>query len=479
MTIALRRRIGWLAIGQGTARAAQLLVALVLVHLMPTAEWNSLAIVLTVYLVAVTVGSLNLEHSVVTFLPLLDAGQHHAFLVQTRRFLLFTGALAAGTILVAVHVTGFIDGTATTALLCIAVVLEIPAVIAGPTLVARESHRAAGIWDSTFGILFFACAAIPAAARHDARSVVEGLAFYGLCRFIALAFVVRAHGRSQTARRVDNLVRRQIAFCAPLGLSLALGTLTRAVDKWIVAWLIPGAIGSYAIAAQEIPLVAVLPYAGGAAVAAGLVRHFSDGNSGAALDLWRRQASAMCAPVVAISVGVGLVSGELFDILLPPHQRAAAGAFRFFAIIGVHRVTEYGMVLRAAHRNAHIVESAAVVLIGCVVFGVVGGWTAGIIGVSLGTALAFGIGWLVMLRRIAQAFDSTIARVFPWNRWLRSVLAACTGFVGGTTAAAPFDGVIVRLLLKVVVFVTVFRLLDGAAHDDLDDTDRTYKGTAP
>jgi len=458
VTNALHRGISWLAFGQGAVRGAQMIAALVLAHLMPAQEWNTLALALSVYLVGVTIGSLNLEHSVLTFLPLFEESKYGMFLVQTRRFLVTAGFGVGAIVLGAQRATDFVGGWTQAWLLATAILLEIPAVVGASVFVARGQHRAAGLWDAASAMTFLFAVFTPAFLVGSTTSVLWGLAGYGAARFVGFAVVVQRVKTGSPTERIDNLLRRQIVFCAPLGISLALGTLTRAVDKWIVAWNVPDAIGAYAIAAQEVPLLAVLPYAGGAAVAAGLVRHLDRGEHGSALELWRGQAATLCLPVVLISVGTALLAPELFALLLPAPERGAAMSFGVFSLIGVHRVTEYGVVLRAANRNVHIVESAAVVLIGCIVFGFVGARLGGIVGVSVGTALAFGVGWLAILRRVAAVFGVGIRAVFPWAMWFRALNAALTAFVGGLVAGELVEGDLARLVVKLFAFAVIARM---------------------
>ena len=324
---ALRAQIGWLAFGQSAVRIAQVVSAVLLVRLMPTDEWNVLALALSVYLVGVTIGSLNLEHSVLAFLPRLEEHQYRTFLSQTRQFLLITGGLTASLVVGAELVFHFLASFVPAALLALAIFLEIPAVIGSATKIARGEHRAAATWDLASAVAFLAATFLPALVHRSAIAVVWGLVAYGALRFVAFAVVVNRTEGEPTGPAIDNLAKRQVAFCAPLGLSLALGSLSRAVDKWIVAWHAPDAVGAYAIAAQELPLLAVLPYAGGAAVTAALVRHLSRNDKSGALEIWRAQAEVLCLPVVALSVAVATVGPEVFTLLVPTTTSGAATSF--------------------------------------------------------------------------------------------------------------------------------------------------------
>mgnify|MGYP006998172082 CR=1 FL=1 len=73
--VPLWRRIGWLTLGEGVARTGQVVSAILLVRFLAPSAWNVIALGLSVYLVAVTIGSLNLEHSILFFLPQLTQHQ--------------------------------------------------------------------------------------------------------------------------------------------------------------------------------------------------------------------------------------------------------------------------------------------------------------------------------------------------------------------------------------------------------------------
>ena len=461
----LGRQIGWLTIGQSAIRGAQIVAFLSLIRLIDSDEWNSLALAFSVYFVGVTIGSLNLEHSVLAFLPRIELHHYRTFLIQTRRVLLVAAAITVSIVLLAQFTLRFMDGTWQTVLLSAAILLEIPAVIGGPVFIARGLHQAAGIWDLASALSFLLCLFVPAITFGSATSILVGLFVYSVVRSIGFAIVLHRIEGEQLEMPIGDLARKQLLFCAPLGISLALGTLTRTVDKWLVAWQLPHSIGAYTIAAQEIPLLAVLPYAGGAAVSTYLVHHLTNNNRVAAHTAWRQQAEMLCFPVVTLSVAIALLSPELLSVLLPHAPAGTAMSFAVFSLIGIHRVTEYGVVLRAANQNRKIVESAAIVLIGCVIFGFVGVNFAGLVGVSLGTSIAFAFGWIAILRQISFIFGLTIREVFPWITWLRALNSSVGALVGAILVSHFFESNVTRAVVKLITFVAIVQIVRWAGGD--------------
>ena len=450
------RRTAWLVLGQTVERSVQILVALLLVKFLAPSEWNSVALALTVYLAAVTIGSFNLEHSILYFLPTLSPEQSEKLFARTARSLAVVGSLLGIVILIGSRTLGIVNSTQWGFFVAITVAAEMPTVIAGPALIARGREKDAGMWDSLLGLTQLSFLVVPALFSWGAQGVMYGLAAAGLVRLCAFLMIFGGDVLQHRGVADKQLFRRQLMYCAPLGVALATGVLTRTVDKWLVAWKIPTRVGIYAIAAQEVPILAVLPYASGAVIAGAMVRHFMAGNHRASFEVWVQQVRAMCRPVIALTFAVVVIAPEIFDITLAPTYQKSVLSFQIFTIIGLHRVTEYGAVLRAVGRTKEIVLSSVVLFALNTLFAGAGLYLHGIVGLTIGSVIAFGVAWIWMLSRLADVFHLTIATVFPWSWWCGLV-----AYFAAVSLAAHFAATEVSYsYTKVIVKVTIL----GAAY---------------
>jgi O-antigen/teichoic acid export membrane protein len=91
----LAKKTAWLVVGESTARTVRIVIAIVLVKLLPVLEWNAVALALTIYLAALTIGSLNLEQSILYFLPKLSDFDERRLFAQTVAFLMGIAVLIA------------------------------------------------------------------------------------------------------------------------------------------------------------------------------------------------------------------------------------------------------------------------------------------------------------------------------------------------------------------------------------------------
>lgn len=453
-TVPLWRRIGWLTLGEGVARTGQVLTAILLVRFLAPSAWNVIALGLSVYLVAVTIGSLNLEHSILFFLPQLTQHQTNRLLHQTVKLLRISGVVC-GAVVVLLQVSTGVLGTMGIALcLACAVACELPTVVIAPIFIARGEEQYASMWGSGHALVQFFSIMVPTVCGAGAIGIASGLAVSGFIRLSSFSLVFRRIVNGNHVH-TPGLLKRQIFFCAPLGVALAAGVLTRSIDKWLVAWHQPLKVGIYSIAAFEVPILAVLPYAGGAAIAVSMVTMFHNDEVSGAHSVWWNQARMMSLVVVPLTVGLVVIAPELFEILFSHSYRTSVLPFQIFTLIGLHRVTEYGAVLRAAGRSVEIVYSSLILLGSNLGFGYIGLQMHGLVGLTIGSVLAFLVAWVWILSRLKNVFAVSMRHVFPWSAWTSSVAISCV------TAAVAFylskggDSAGLRLIIKLMVMVGV------------------------
>jgi O-antigen/teichoic acid export membrane protein len=452
------RRTWWIALGQGAVKANQLVVAVVLVHLLSPARWNEAAVMLSVYLAAATIGTLNLQHGIVFFLPRLDHDQRRSLVLQTAAVIGGVAiAIGAGLAVIAPHTVdggGGGAGIGWVPWLALAVVLELPAACAPALLLAVDRLRAAAAWDVVATVVLLTCVTAAAVTTHRPEIVAAGIACSAAVRLAGFVLVVRRTLPGPRRSLPAGTLTAQVRYGIPLGLTIATSTLNRSVDKWFVAALHPSSVGVYAVAAQEVPLLAVLPYAGGAAVVTAMVDAFRRGDRSTALAGWLRQTSTMSWTVIPMSVALIVCAPEVLALVFGPAYRAGVLPFQIFTAITLHRVAEYGLVLRASGHTRELLRSALVLLAANSVLAGTGAAVGGMVGASLGTLIANVLAWAYVLGRISRVLDVPVARVFPWAAWAAAVgTSTVLGSLAWMVGDAFASGAPTRLAAKLAVLV--------------------------
>lgn len=464
---AFARRTTLLGLGQVAVKGSQVLITIALVRMLAPDVWTATAFLLSVHLACTTVGSLNLHQSLLFFLPRAEGAHQRAVIVRTQ--LLLTGI---GMVLgIAVVTLGgrvappAYQVHAALPLLALAIGAELVGNTLSPALIAADRIRAAAGWDVAMSSLQVMLVAGGGMAFGTAVGVTASLAAAAAVRMVLCVLATWAWFGPGGGELGLGLLGRQVAYCAPLGLALVVSVLNRSIDKWLVAAFSPGELGSYAVAAQEIPLVTILPTAGGIAVAARIATAFRDGAIGDARTIWYSQSAALTQVVVPTSMLLVLVAPEAMRAALGAGSGAAVVPFQLFSAITLHRVAEYGLALRCADRTPDLVRASVVLLVANAALASFGASRFGATGAAAGTLAANVVAWGYALALVGRAFGCSVARVFPWSAW-SGWLAASMGAASVASVAARFvaPASLHSACVKVVVFGGVMALFALRSH---------------
>lgn len=451
------RRTGLIAAGQASVKATQLVLAVLLVRLLSPADWNEAAFLLSIYLAGTTIGTLNVQHSIVFFLPRITRGQQRPLVFQNMRLLALIGLLVVVGLTIAAPALsgGRLGSTGRIPWLGLAIALELPAACVATTMIATSHFAAAALWDITGTCLVLTATIVPVVAGAGIPGLIGGLLASSAVRVVAGVAAVGRVLPPRTSGLPTGVLLDQLRYGLPLGLTVAVAMLNRLVDKWFIAAFRSGDFGVYAIAAQEIPLLAVLPYAGGAALVTGIVEAFRTQQPGVAHRRWIELTASMSLVVVPIGVVLVLVAPEMMTAVFTDEFAPGVLPFQLFTLVTLHRVAEYGMMLRAAGRTRDLLLVATVTLCANALLAGVGAYVAGMVGASIGTLLASAIGWWVALDRIAGSLGVTIGRAFAWRTWSSTLGVATLSAVAAQLLAATSTDPATRVLVKLGVFAAV------------------------
>ena len=453
-----------LTAGQSAAKAADLLVAAILVRWLSKPDWATLALLLSIYSVAIGLGGMNIHQGIYFFYGRLPASERRRLAVQTSGLLAITGAIAALIILALdpLLADSPYQVAALLPLLALTVLLEVPTLGAPQILIAAERVGAAAAVLSGASLLRVASLLVPVGLGWGLRGAALGLVGYAglrLAGYLILLWRVTPPG---PIRFDAASIREQVRYSLPLGLSLATGLVNRDVGKWMVAALRPPQFGAYAIAATEVPLIALLPSSIGAVLATRLVDAFQRGKAQLAHAYWLAAAARASLVIVPATIGIILCAPQLIVLLFTQSYATAVLPFQIFTLILLHRVTEYGSILRAAGDTRSLWLSSCVLLGGNLLIALPLTLWFGMVGTAIGAVGANLLSWAFALSRISRIVQRPLRRVFPWPTYLRilAVSVAAGGAAWLLARLAPPQPV-PQLAARAACFVLL--LLGGIA----------------
>ena len=423
------RRTAWITVGQGVHTAAQILVATFLARWMSNSDWSKMAYLMSVYFAMLVVANLGLHHGMPYFISHLNAKGQRRVVFRSMTALLISGLVVS---LVLTLASGALtkqwdDLAGLVTLMGVVIAVELPSTICAMALVAMKHSMLSAIWEGSMGLVTLITVFGLFIQDNGLRAACLGLLIAGVIRSITAVVALWWATRQDNCRNdVEHSltvprIRDQIMFALPLGATIIVSVLNRSLDKWLVAALYPLRLGEYAIAAQELPIINILPVAGGAAIAVSLVHHLSRGDKQTALKIWIEQSIRLTYVLVPAIVILILCSPEIIELMFGRQYRSGAPILVIFTVILLHRVAEYGVVLRAAGRTRELLSASLVLLVTNAIAASAFILIFGPIGAAIGTLIANIVAWLWVLKRVAAVLESSVKQVFPWKEWSQQI----------------------------------------------------------
>ena len=436
--------------GQAAVKSTQLVVALVLVRLLSAQAWNQVAFVLSIHLAVVTFGALGLQHGLLYYLA-RDPHNARQLVIRTAGITSAVGLIISAVLWAAADAIGHqLSVSGVLPIIGLAATLELCAAGVPSAFIGLQRFRAAALWDLGNSVVVVAFVTLAAVWRGSVGAMAMALLLAGLVRVFASAFVLVTFESGHHDEHTHRIgIREQLVYSLPLGLTLGANVINRTIDKWYVAAFEPSQIGLYSIAAQEVPLLAVLPYAGGAVVATQLAKSFQHGDTQRAAELWIGQTRTMARVVVPMTVTLMLVAPEVFSTLVGTDSTSAVLTFQLFTAITLHRVAEYGLLLRVAGRPRTVLTSALVLLGANALLALVGVLLAGPVGAAAGTLAANVVAWLFVLHQVAHALNTDLRHCFPWREWSTSLALWGVAALLAAQLSSMAHSTVAILLMKV------------------------------
>jgi O-antigen/teichoic acid export membrane protein len=427
-----------------------------------------LAFVIAVVLLhetAMAIGSLGLADAVYFFIG-RDPGSARWIVRQTSLLLLlFAIPAIAGMVIAGRAMSGpELDLVPSLPWLALVLLIELPTQPAVNQMIASGRARLASGLFVGFVILRLIALLLPGVVGLPVTWAPIMMAATGLFRLAVHVVIVRgvfplAPGEDRRAWATVGRLREILWFALPAGAAMIAGKINPQIDKFAAnLFLGTSAFADYGVAAFELPLVTLVPYAIAAVMQPRYVRLFMAGDVATLRATWFAIVGKTALLVVPLSILAIVVAGDLVRVVFQPQYADAALPFRILTIVVLHRVAAYGSMLQSINQpRAVMIASVLVVTTNLVLT-----WpmTAlfGYPGPALATLLAAVPAFFFVLGRIGAVLGGGLRGALPWGVYGRLLLL---GGLIGVAVTLGLDAVPdlrpgIRLAGASAVYLTLF-----------------------
>lgn len=415
--------------------AASLLILVIVVvgaRVYSKAELAYVTMVLLLYESAMAIGSLGLADAVFYFIGRDPAGAR--FVVRQTSALLLAVSLP---VIAVTMFAGYVISDAELDLrpalpwLALVLLIELPTQPAVNQLIATGHARlASGLF---VGLAMMRTAALlaPGVIGFDVEYVTAIMAITGLTRLVVHLTIVRKFFPLEKAdRRRSWLVKKRLHeilwFALPAGAALIAGKINPQIDKYAVQLMLGAEdLAEYSVAAFELPLITLVPYAVAAVMQARYVRFYMAGDITSLRELWFASIRKTALLVVPLATMCIALAEELVLVMAKAQYVAAAVPFAIFTIVVLHRIAAYSSILQAVNQTRAVMVSSILLISTNVLLAYPLTKIFGYPGPAISAVAAVAPAWLYVLWRIGAVLGGGIRGALPW-RFYFQVLAVGT-----------------------------------------------------
>lgn len=439
-------KVGLVGLGRLANALVLLAIDIVFAHRLATAAlgsyrqaWLSLGVLFPLF-------SFGFPTALFYFYPRLSGSVRRALVCQIVFFLFVLGGLAALGLWILAPSVGALFDNVLLAVYLRPFSLYVGAMIATAfvdALLLSAGHvRAQLAFALLHGMLLVLATVGPVLYGSDLRTVFRLLAAVGALQLMTV-FLYGVYWGSRMIRfsrpvhrlhvheYLDlRLLWDSLRYAVPLGLSAALGTLCRWLDKVIISSHFPPEVYPvFEYGAREIPFIPVLLGSVSMVLLAELNRigGSSGGDRYAMLRLWHEATVRVATILIPLSVFLFFFAGQIVPFVFSEQLAGAVAPFRVYLLMLPLRVAAYGPMITALGRPKVVLWGIVGDLSGNLILSLLLVRWIGLLGPAISTVImTYGhVGFLLWM--IRKTVDVRWREVLPWER---------LGTVGGAALIA-------------------------------------------
>ncbi len=469
----LTEKTGVVVFARIVTTVIDLAMVVAVIHILNKTEFAIIGYLLMIHEVARNLATIGFPESIFYYFERVTKTARKAFVIQTSAILAVLSVIA-GLLILAISylvpqwLTNWPAASIDTLqnllpLMALVTILEVPTWPVTNILLASERQKEASWYEMITSTLSVVCVVIPLLAGYSLEAAIYGLVGYAIVRFIGSIIWMMLILPERTKKSSKIGLKEQFQFSIPLGFSSLANKLNRYADKFIVSILLSAAaFAEYTIAAQEVPIIRVIPFAVGSVLISRYVNLQMESKKEELLALWHKGIEKVSLMVIPLTILCIISASDLIALIAGSEDTSYQNAvipFQIYNLIVLIRVTHYGSILQAFGDTKGVMYLSINLIIANILLTVPLTILWGINGAALGTLLANLYNWYIMLRRIGGHMEVPAKRVLPFGFYLRVLGTAV--LVGVPVWASRFylfadEEVLLGLAWSIPVYLILF-----------------------
>jgi len=212
-----------------------------------------------------------------------------------------------------------------------------------------------------------------------------------------------------------GLMKKMLIYSIPIGLSTALGSINKNIDKLIIGRFYgTGDLAIYTNAARELPLYLI-----GVSIATALLPRvillIKEKRNSEAIGIWGESIKLSYVFMCFSAAVLVVYAPEIISILYSSKYLPGVDVFRVYSLLLLLNVTSFNMIINSMGKTRYIFYSALASIAANIVFSVGLYYLMGFIGPAIATLISFASFSLIQLLITVRLAGCSFKSIFPWR----------------------------------------------------------------
>ncbi|HBA67254.1 MAG TPA: hypothetical protein DCZ48_13955 [Methylococcaceae bacterium] len=295
-------------------------------------------------------------------------------------------------------------------------------------------------WQALISIAISTARVITIAATAWFTNDIEAV-FSMLCLFVSLKalllliFIKVQHPDVRLSIEFC-LMKMQVRYALPFGLSSMFYMLKVQSDQWIAAYLFtPLMYAVFSFGIYIAPLMTLLRNAINNAALPSMSAAYANGDIGSVLDQFRRVNLMMALLILPVLASLFAAADRVIIFLFTETYREAANVMQIYIIGFVAQCLESTTLLRLASAGKTVMKLNATLLPFAILISFIGGSLWDLPGAALGSVATLYAGELFNLWYSSHLMQTRLRKIINWRTWSILLIAALIAVITGKLVA--------------------------------------------
>ncbi len=335
--------------------------------------------------------------------------------------------------------------------------VSVPPKLLNLLMIANNEPGKSAIASAIYSILTIVFITTPSLLKLPLIYVFYGALLGGGVFFVGFLMYLNHYYRADTIHWNTKLLKEQVIYSLPLGLSSILGTVSTQINRLVVTSSFT--VEEFAIftnGAFEVPFIGMITGSLMTVLIPEFVTRLKNNQDlNSVWELWNNSTLKTAILLFPIAVALFIFAPDFMVLMFSEKYIASTSIFQIYLLLMFVRVTQYGSLLQAMGRtNLILLTSVAGLIINLFlsifsvsIFGLAGPAWANVI-----TTYSWGIIYLVMIARMTK---NSMNLIMPWKKLGKILMIAILAGI----MAIPGLFIKMNTLLKFILEISIYSLI--------------------